>query len=87
MSFMFASSNRSLALEFLQKIEPSVNLTDTEDSAKDLLDIIERDEIRVTDPSFHAPQIVQAKNWNETTLDRATAALKKAGISFRNCED
>ncbi len=82
MSFAFATCTRSTALEFLKKLYPSSVVTDTDDSVKDLLDIIEADEIRVCDPDFHGGSIIQSTNWNDTTLQRATDALKKSGLSF-----
>jgi hypothetical protein len=80
--FAFATCERQRALEFLKKLYPSANVTDTADSVKDLLDIIESDEIRVCDPAFHNGQIIQSYNWNDTTYDRAHAALVKSGLTF-----
>lgn len=83
MSFAFATCDRRNALAFLRKMHPSTELHDTEDSAGDLLDIVAADEIRVCDPDFHGGSIIQGKNWRDDTLDRATAALNKAGVVFR----
>lgn len=82
MSFAFATCERNRALEFLKKLYPSSKVEDTETSVKDLLDIIEADEIRVCDPDYHGGQIIQGTNWNDTTHERATAALKKSGLIF-----
>lgn len=82
MSFAFATCDRRRALEFLKKLYPSSVIEDTEQSVKDLLDIIESDEIRVCDPDYHGGQIIQSDNWNDTTHARATAALKKSGLCF-----
>lgn len=82
MSFAFATCERKRALEFLKKLYPSSVVEDADDSVKDLLDIIEADEIRVCDPDYHGGQIIQSGNWNDTTHDRATAALKKSGMVF-----
>ena len=82
MSFAFATCNRQNALQFLKKLYPSNTVEDTEASVKDLLDIIEADEIRICDPDSHGGQIIQSTNWNDTTHERATAALKKSGLTF-----
>ena len=78
MSFMFATCERGRALEFLQKLYPSSEITDTEESASDLLDFVEKDIIRITDPSFHTGQIIQSDNWNDSYMSDIEAALKKA---------
>jgi hypothetical protein len=82
MSFAFATCERGRALEFLKKLYPSSVVEDSDSSVKDLLDIIEADEIRVCDPDFHGGQIIQSGNWNDTTHERASAALKKSGLAF-----
>lgn len=82
MSFAFATCDRNRALEFLKKLYPSAVVEDADDSVKDLLDIIEADEIRVCDPDFHGGQIIRSGNWNDTSHERATAALKKSGLVF-----
>lgn len=82
MNFAFATCNRGNALAFLRKLYPSSDLQDTPECAKDLLDLIEADEIRVCDPDFHSGSIIQGKNWNDRTHANATAALKKTGVWF-----
>jgi hypothetical protein len=77
MSFAFATCERIRALGFLKKIYPSSVVEDSDSSVKELLDIIEADEIRVCDPDFHGGQIIQGTNWNDTTHERATAAQKE----------
>lgn len=82
MGFAFATCERHRALEFLKKLYPSSVVEDTDASVKDLLDIIEADEIRLCDPDYHGGQIIRSGNWNATTHERATAALKKSGLAF-----
>jgi hypothetical protein len=82
MSFAFATCERNRALEFLKKNYPSSVVDDTDESVKDLLDIIEADEIRVCDPDYNGGLIIKSTNWNETTHERATAALKKSRLLF-----
>ena len=82
MGFAFATCERHRALEFLKKLYPSSVVEDTDASVKDLLDIIEADEIRLCDPDYHGGQIIRSGNWNDTTHERATSALKKSGLAF-----
>lgn len=82
MSFAFATCERHRALEFLKKLYPSSVVEDTESSIKDLLDIIEADEIRVCDPDFHRGEIIEGRNFKADTTERATAALVKSGLQF-----
>lgn len=80
--FSFATCDRNNALKFLRKLNPSINLEDSAESAGDLLDIIAADELRVCDPDFHSGEIIEGKNFSAATVDRAMAALEKAGIPF-----
>jgi len=82
MSFAFATCDRRTALEHLRKLYPSSLIDDTDKSVKDLLDIVEADEIRICDPAFHGGQIIQGKNWRDDTQARAVAALRKADLWF-----
>lgn len=82
MSFWFATCDRHLALGFLKQLYPSGVVEDTPESVKDLLDLIEADEIRVCDPNYHSGQIVAGTNWRGDTHSRAAAALQKSGLYF-----
>lgn len=82
MSFAFATCERNRALGFLQKLYPSSVVSDTEESVKDLLDIIEADEMRVCDPDFHSGQMIYGKNSTGDTASRTQSALEKAGLWF-----
>ncbi len=82
MSFAFATCERHRALGFLKKLYPSHALEDTFESVKDLLDIIEADEIRVCDPDYHVGSIIQSSNWKDDTASRTKAALEKSGLPF-----
>lgn len=85
MAFAFATCERQRALEFLKKLYPSTELTDTNESVKDLLDIIEADEMRVCDPDFHKGSMIYGKNSKPDTASRTQAALEKAGLLFSRC--
>ena len=82
MNFAFATCERQRALKFLKKIYPKSVVEDIDSSVKDLLDIIEADELRVSDPNFHRGQIVQGKNYKHDTQERAKVALLKSGLVF-----
>lgn len=88
MGFTFATCDRTRALEFLKILYPSSVVLDSSDSVSDLLDIIEADEIRITDPGLHKGQIIQSKNWRSDTAERTQAALIKSGLAhIRNDHD
>lgn len=57
MSFSFATCERNRALAFMQAVEPGAGLTDTPESAGPVLDLVERDVLRVQDPLMHGKQI------------------------------
>lgn len=61
MGFAFATCERHRALGFLKKMYPSAEVTDTDESAKPLLDQVEKDVIRVGDPDFHGGAIFPSK--------------------------
>lgn len=79
--FAFATCDRKTALEFLKKLRPDLIIEDTKESVSDLLDLVQADEIRITDPDFHTGQIIQSKNWNEDSYAKTQKALEKAGLA------
>ena len=82
MSFAFATCERSRALVFLQKLYPSSIVTDTVESVKDILDLVEADEMRICSPDFHGGSMVFGDNKRHDTEERMFAALKKSGLRF-----
>ena len=66
MKIYFATCERVKALEYLKKFYPSYNIT--EGSAKDILDLVQQDIIRIPDPNMHGLRagIVPGNNWNES---------------------
>jgi len=64
----FATCNRKSALEYIQKVLPDKDISDTEESIKGLLDLVEKDVIRVQDPMMHGNKIgiLPSDNWNES---------------------
>lgn len=75
MAFSFATCDRKRALTFLQKLYPSYSIEDTLESAGPLLEFVERDVVRITDPDFHTGQVVQSKNWDDDCYDELKAAV------------
>ena len=68
MGVQFATCERRRALEFIQRVYPSKEITDTDDSAKQLLDFVEKDLVRIQDPMMYGNriQVVPGKNWIES---------------------
>lgn len=78
MSFSFATCNRNNALQFLKKLYPSKEITDTDDCAKDFLDFVERDIVRVQDPTMHLnAQVVSSTNWDDSLAPKIMDAINK----------
>ena len=86
MSFYFATCDRSNAkmffMEIYNKDNPGEPISLETDRFDGLLDYIGRDIIRVTDPSFHTPQIIEGKNYDKKYRPLITDALEKSGIAF-----
>lgn len=57
MDIAFATCERNKALAYMQTAEPGAGLTDTPESAGPVLDLVERDVLRVQDPLMHGKQI------------------------------
>jgi len=57
MQIEFATCNRSDALQFLQDVYPTSHIVDTPESAGPLLDLVEKDLIRIRDPAMYGSRI------------------------------
>lgn len=57
MYIQFATCERKRALSFLQTAAPNDGITDTPESAGPLLDLVEKDVLRVQDPMMHGNKI------------------------------
>jgi len=68
MYFQFATCERNRALEFLKKLYLDREVADTPEDAGPLLDIVEKDIVRIPDPDMHGSrvEICQSKNWVES---------------------
>ncbi|WP_411887395.1 hypothetical protein [Hydrocarboniphaga effusa] len=68
MSFAFATCDRRRALGFLKTIYPDREVKDTAEDAGPLLDLVEKDIVRISDPAMHGPNaaIIPSTNWNES---------------------
>ena len=75
----FATCERNKALRFLQKLYPNGDITDTKKSAKAILDLVEKDIIRIPDPSMHGQQVAiyPSKNWDDLNKDQYMSILTK----------
>lgn len=73
MNIMFATCERKRALEFLQAVYPSKEITDTPESAGPLLDFVEQDIVRIPDPMMHGKRIevIPGKKWVEDADTRS----------------
>ena len=79
MQIEFATCERHRALEFIQRVYPSKTITDTPDCAGPLLDLVERDIVRIQDPAMYGNQIAvspNAPNWDESHRESVIAACK-----------
>ena len=79
MNIEFATCERKRALEFIQHVYPSKTITDTPDCAGPLLNLVERDIVRVQDPMLYGNRIAvspNATNWDEKYRDDVVAACK-----------
>ncbi len=79
MIIRFETCERPRALEFLKKLFPSRDVSDTPESAARVLDYVERDVIRIPDPDMHGMSvgIFPSKNWTPEIAEEVVAALKK----------
>ncbi len=75
----FATCERRTALGFWQKLYPSKTITDTEDSAKGILDLTKADIIRIPDPYMHGPRVAiyPSTNWDNAKREEYMIILKK----------
>lgn len=83
MNIEFATCERKRALEFIQRVYPSKAITDTPESAGPLLDLVERDIIRIQDPAMYGNRIgvsPNASNWDEKYRDEVVSACKLIAV-------
>ena len=73
MSIVFATCERRRALSFLGELYPSQKLKDTGATSR-LLDIVEKDIIRIPDPMMHGKRVspVRGDKWDESQLEMVT---------------
>lgn len=79
MSFSFATCERGRALGFLKAVYPSYEIDDTIECAKDLLDFVEKDIVRIQDPMMHgnSPQVIPSTNWKNEYKNNVVKACMK----------
>lgn len=79
MNIEFATCERQRALEYIQRVYPSKTISDTPRCAGPLLDLVEKDIVRIQDPAMYGGRISvspNASNWNEEYRERVIAACK-----------
>lgn len=79
MNIEFATCERLRALRFIQQVYPSKKITDSHDCAGPLLDLVEKDIVRIQDPSMYGNRIEvspNAANWKEEYREQVIAACK-----------
>jgi hypothetical protein len=66
-------------LEYLQKVYPSYEVKDDAGNAKEILDFVEKDIVRVQDPMMYgnSPQIVPGTHWTEDMRGQVVAACQQ----------
>ncbi len=69
----FATCDRARALSFLEKHYPNRVVTDTEESASAVLDLVADDVFRIPDPDFHGGTVYPSKNWPEKEENQQAA--------------
>ena len=79
MNIEFATCDRRRALGYIQRVYPSKTITDTPESAGPLLDLVEKDIVRIQDPEMYGTRISvspNATNWKEEHREQVVSACK-----------
>ena len=79
MTIKFATCERNRALEYIQRVYPSKVITDAPASAGPLLDFVEKDIVRIQDPTMYGNtiQVVPTDaNWDEKYRVDVAAACR-----------
>lgn len=73
----FETCNRNRALFFLQQLYPNSEIIDTKESANAILDLVEKDIIRIPDPNMHGKRanIYPSTNWDDLNKDQYMKTL------------
>lgn len=77
MHMQFATCERDTALRFLRRLYPSRTIEDTPECAGPLLDFVERDVVRITDPDYHEPAVIRATHWSDDLHGKVFAACEQ----------
>lgn len=75
MNIEFATCERHRALEYMKRVYPSRTISDTPESAKPILDLIDQDILRLQDPMMYGGRIalVPGTNWDEARREEIAA--------------
>lgn len=77
MNIYFATCNRQTALGYLKTVYPSVEVTDTPESAGPTLDLVAADIIRIEDPMMYGNriQVLPGTHWDDSRRSEITATV------------
>jgi len=78
MNIHFATNDRAMALRFIRAALPDRQVEDSPSSAGPLLDLVERDIVRVQDPMMHGQTIaiIASDGWTEQHREAVVAACR-----------
>jgi hypothetical protein len=79
----FATTNRSTAHSYIQKVYDDLQITDTDDCAKPMLDLVEKNLLCVQDPAMYGSRIAiqPTQIWDEkyrVDFDNALMILQRS---------
>lgn len=78
MGLQFATCDRGRALAFIEQCYPTHKISDTPGNAKELLDWVEKDVVRLLDPNMHGNcQVVPGNNWDAIHQDTIIKAAQQ----------
>ena len=78
MEISFATCIRNTALGFIEEGNPSYIINKECSTLKRILDLVQEDVIRITDPAFHKLAIIPGKNYDSSYEEE----LQKLGKDF-----
>lgn len=81
MNIHFATCNRVDALRFLKKVYKSRIIEDSPEDAGPMLDLVEKDIIRIQDPMMHSVngtiQVIPGTHWDESKRPEITEVCRR----------
>ena len=79
MILQFATCERARALDFIRRVYPTRTVDDSPECAGPVLDLVERDIVRIQDPLMYGPtiQVVPGVHWDESNRDAVASVCKR----------